>query len=328
MTTILESAGYPYCGPFGLSTHFHQRLVWLITHKSLMAENMVPYTSPFRKYPVIFRLRYTCHLTLSPAPRLRVCAVSYLNTTPLVWGMLHGPQHGVFDLLFRVPSECADLVAAEEADIGIIPAFELTRQDLAVVPGVGIASRGAVRSILLISKCPAGRIRTLAGDTSSRTSVALARIVLTRKFGASPNVIPARPDLDAMLAHADAALIIGDPALRIDPATLPYQVYDLGREWTDWTGLPMVFAVWAGRAEVITPDVIAAFQESWCYGQARIEEIIAAESVSRAFPAELVRRYLTHHIVCQIGESERAGMDLYLRYARELDDVTFPNAVR
>jgi chorismate dehydratase len=231
--------------------------------------------------------------------------------------MLHGPQQGFFDLLFRVPSECADLVAAGAADIGIIPAFELTRQRLAVVPGVGIASRGAVRSILLISKCPAAEIRTLAGDISSRTSVALARIVLRRRFGGSPCVVPAAPDLDSMLAGADAALIIGDPALRLDPATLPYHVYDLGREWTEWTGLPMVFAVWAGRAEVISDEAIAAFQESWRYGQARLEEIVQAESAARAFPPELVRRYLTEHIVCDVGERERAGMELFLQYARE-----------
>jgi chorismate dehydratase len=239
--------------------------------------------------------------------------------------MVNGPQRGFFDLMFRVPAECADLVASGAADIGIIPTFELTRQNLAVVPCVGIASHGAVRSILLISKCPAAEIRTLAGDTSSRTSVALARIILSRKFGGSPRVLPAPPDLDSMLAAADAALIIGDPALRIDPDALPYHVYDLGREWTEWTGLPMVFAVWAGRSEVIAPEVIAAFQESARYGQARVEEIVQAESAGRGFSPELVRRYLTSHIVCEIGRPEQEGMELYLRYARELaSGVTYP----
>ena len=147
-----------------------------------------------------------------------MCAVSYLNTVPLVWGMLHGPQQGLFDLIFRVPAECADLVAAGEADIGIVPSFELTRLDLAIVPGVGIASRGAVRSILLVSRCPAGEIRRLAADISSRSSVALARILLQHKFGASPLLVSLPPDLNAMLQEADAALIIGDPALRLDPA--------------------------------------------------------------------------------------------------------------
>lgn len=233
--------------------------------------------------------------------------------------MLHGAQQGVFELMFRVPSECADLVASGAADIGIIPAFELTRQHLAVVPGVGIASRGPVRSILLISKCPAGEIRTLAGDTSSRTSVALARIVLAHKFGATPRVEPCPPDLTAMLERADAALIIGDPALRLDPAELPYRVYDLGQEWTAWTGLPMVFAAWAGPAAAIAPPVIRAFQESARYGRDRLEEIVVAESAARGFPPDLVRRYLTRHIVCELGEAEEQGMELFLRYASRLD---------
>src|SRR3974377_1976377 len=93
--------------------------------------------------------------------RLRVCAVSYLNTTPLVWGMLRGAQRGLFELDFRVPSECADALASGEADIGIVPSFELTRQDLEIIPGAGIACHGAVRSILLISTPPAGPLRTL-----------------------------------------------------------------------------------------------------------------------------------------------------------------------
>jgi predicted solute-binding protein len=235
--------------------------------------------------------------------------------------MLHGPQQGLFDLIFRVPSECADLVSAGDADIGIIPTFELTRQNLAVVPGSGIASRGAVRSILLISKCPAEEIRSLAADTSSRTSVALARIVLTRKFGGSPRLLSAAPDLNSMLATSDAALIIGDPALRIDPSALPFHVYDLGQEWTAWTGLPMVFAVWAGRTEVITREVIAAFQQSAGYGQAHLEEIVRTESVARGFPSDLVRRYLTRHITCDVGEEEQAGMELFLSYARQFEET-------
>jgi predicted solute-binding protein len=163
-------------------------------------------------------------------------------------------------------------VASGAADVGIIPAFELTRQNLAVVPGVGIASRGAVRSILLISKCPAARIRTLAGDTSSRTSVALARIVLAHKFGTTPRAVPRPPALETMLEGADAALIIGDPALRLDPATLPFHVYDLGQEWTDWTGLP-----WCLRCDQPPGDGsagIAAFRESARYGREHLQEIV------------------------------------------------------
>ena len=232
--------------------------------------------------------------------------------------MLHGAQQGRFELLFRVPSECADMVASGEADIGIIPSFELLRQNLAVVPGVGIASRGAVRSILLVSKRPAGQIRTLAADCSSRTSVALARILLQEKFGAGVEVISQPPELGPMLERADAALIIGDPALRLDPAALGGHVYDLGAEWTGWTGLPMVFAVWAGRPEVIDAETAAAFQESARYGRERLEEIIAAESAARGFAPALVRAYLGSHIVTELGEAEQRGMELFLRLGRAI----------
>jgi predicted solute-binding protein len=253
-----------------------------------------------------------------PHNRLKVCAVSYLNTVPLVWGMLHGRQKDRFDLLFRLPAECADLLAAGEVDVGILPCFELLRQDLATVPGVGIACRGPVRSILLVSKCPLTEIRTLAGDSSSRTSVALARILLERRYGAVPRVIPFAPDLPAMLTAADAALVIGDPALRIDPAGLPYEVRDLGAEWMEMTGLPMVFAVWAGRRDALDAEAVRAFQDSCACGLDHIEEIALAEAAPRGFTPELVRRYLTRNLVCRLGAEEYRGMDLFLRYAREL----------
>ncbi|MGA3075699.1 MAG: menaquinone biosynthesis protein [Bryobacteraceae bacterium] len=254
-------------------------------------------------------------------PRLRVCAVSYLNTVPLVWGMLHGEQKGLFDLRFRVPAECADMVGSGAADMGIIPSFELLGRDYGIVPGVGIACRGAVRSILLVSSRPAHQIRTLAADASSRTSVALARIVLARRYGVEPAVATRPPDLPGMLGEADSALIIGDPALHINPATTPLHVYDLGREWTDMTGLPMVFAVWAGPREFVTPQVVAAFQDSCACGLRSLERIVAQEAAARGFAPELVRRYLASHIVFELGEPERQGMELFLRYARQLDPL-------
>jgi len=232
--------------------------------------------------------------------------------------MRHGAQKGLFDLLFRVPAVCADMVASGQADIGIIPSFELLSQELAIVPGVGIASRGAVRSILLISKRPVGQIRTLAADASSRTSVALARIILSRRFGVEPVVVTRQPDLPSMLGEADSALIIGDPALRIDPEALPFHVYDLGREWMEMTGLPMVFAVWAGPRECMTPEVTAAFQGSCACGLRNLERIAGEEAAGRAFAPDLVRRYLNSHIVYELGAEERQGMRLFLHYAREL----------
>ena len=118
-----------------------------------------------------------------------------------------------------------------------------------------------------------------------------------------------------MIAGADAALIIGDPALHIDPASVPHKVIDLGQEWTDWTDLPMVFAVW-GRASGSLAQLDGAFSESARYGLDHIEEIVQAEASKRNIPEALARDYLTHHISFDLGEDEKKGMQLFLEYAK------------
>jgi len=249
-------------------------------------------------------------------PPIKVCAVSYLNTSPLVWGMLHGDQRGAFDLEFRIPSECARVVATGAADIGIIPSVELNRHDYGRVRGLGIASRGPVRSILLVSTRPFDQIQTLAADVSSRTSVALARIILSRRYGVEPRMTSLAPDLDQMLAVTDAGLIIGDPALHVNPATLDYNVLDLGAAWTDMTGFPMVFAIWAGRKEAITAEVEDVFLASYEFGRVHLNDIVCTEAVRRNIPLDLAREYLTRHIICELGAGEYRGLELFLDYAR------------
>src|SRR5207244_12024181 len=128
---------------------------------------------------------------------------------------------------------------------------EMARQRLEYFPGTGIACHGPVRSILLISKVPFRDIRTLATDSGSRTSAMLSQVILAERFGVRPKVFSHTAALEDMLAKADAALLIGDAALRVDPATLPYETLDLGAEWVAMTGMPMVFAVWAGGQEVV-----------------------------------------------------------------------------
>jgi predicted solute-binding protein len=230
--------------------------------------------------------------------------------------MLHGAQRSLFDLDFQIPAVCADQLASGTADIGIVPSFELTRLDLEILPGTGIACHGPVRSILLISKLPARQIRRLAVDSSSRTSVQLARVLLAERYQAKPEFVPHAPDLEPMLRIADAALIIGDPALYIEPGRLPYEVHDLGGEWVEETGLPMVFAVWAGRKEVVTPDLVEAFQQSCRYGRERIEEIVKAEAPRRGLAPELVREYLGRHIVHELGPRDYEGLRHFLGRAR------------
>lgn len=254
----------------------------------------------------------------------KVCAVSYLNTVPLVWGALHGPQRHAFDLSFSLPSVCADRLASGEVDIGIVPCAELPRLGLETVPDVGIACRGPVRSILLISKVEPGRIATLAADSGSRTSVMLTRIVLDRVYRARPAILTMPPELESMLAVADAALIIGDPALHLDPARLPYHVLDLGAEWMSLAGLPMVFALWAGKPRFITETVRRTFIESCRYGLDRIEEIVASAPQSHGVPSALAREYLTRHIVYELNETDRRGLSRFLEWAAKLDPSLSP----
>jgi chorismate dehydratase len=258
-----------------------------------------------------------------------VCAVSYLNTVPLVWGLQHAPEshssgpalRDTFDLRFALPSECADQLASGRADIGIVPVIEMARQGLDYFPGTGIACHGPVRSILLVSKVPFREIRTLATDSGSRTSAMLAQVILAERFGVKPRVFSHPADLVKMLGQADAALLIGDAALRVDPATLPFQTLDLGAEWVALTGLPMVFAVWAGRKEVIHEPYGQAFLDSCRFGLAHMDDIVRAEAPARQFDPDLVRRYLTQHIVFELGEKDYEGMRLYIQHALRLDKV-------
>lgn len=251
----------------------------------------------------------------------RVCAVSFLNTVPLAYGMVHGPQRDAVDLTFAVPSECAARVEAGDADVGLVPVIEMDRQGLAPVPGIGIASRGAVRSILLVSRVPFRRVRTLAADMNSRTSVMLARIVLSRCFAVEPEVTSLPADLDSMLACADAALLIGDAALAVDPEALGLPYLDLGQKWFDMSGLPFVFAMWAGPKSQITPELARILQGSLLCGLGALDRIIEEEAARRAMPRAMVDHYLKHNIVFEHGDAERAGLELYLRYAREMDEL-------
>jgi chorismate dehydratase len=251
--------------------------------------------------------------------KLRVSVVSYLNTVPLVWGMQHGEQRGLFDLSFAIPAECADRLADGRADIGIVPAVELNRQKLDIIRGAGVACHGPVRSILLISKVPFAEIRSLATDSTSRTSVALSRIILSRKYGVEPKHWPQAPNIRKMLENADAALIIGDTALLLDPATLPLHVLDLGQEWTGMTGLPMVFAVWAARAGVPRQDA-RPFTESLRFGLEHMDDIVLEWHTKLRLSEALVRDYLTRNIVFELGEREYTGLQTFLQYASELSN--------
>jgi predicted solute-binding protein len=265
-----------------------------------------------------------------PTPPPRVCAVSYLNTSPLVWGLERTALGQQVRLSYELPSICADRVREGAADIGILPVIEIERQGLHYFPETGIACRGAVRSILLVSRVPLRQIRTLAGDAGSRTSVMLTRILLAERYGVEPVIVPMRADLNRMLDEADAALIIGDPALLLDPEALrrEYEVLDLGEEWfTHTSGQSMIFALWAGPARHIQAPLGRVFEQSCRYGREHLEEIVAAECPARGIPMPLGHEYLTRYIVSELTANDHEGMQTYLRLARQFDTLKVSTSV-
>ena len=197
-----------------------------------------------------------------------------------------------------------------------MPIAEVARQDLQIVPGVGISCLGAVRSILLFAKVPWKHITTLAADTSSRTSVQLARVILRERFGVEPYITTHEPNLDNMMREADAALIIGDPALRIDPHKTPYDWLDLGQEWFNLTKLPMVFAAWAGKPKLPLEELSELTRASYDFGKVRLAEIAAAEYAKRGISLELAGEYLRHYIRFEIGPREEQGLETFFELAR------------
>jgi chorismate dehydratase len=255
---------------------------------------------------------------------LRISAISYLNTVPLMWDFEHSPRRPEFEVSYTLPSACAHALQAGMAEIGIIPAAAYAQiPDLRILPGVAIASRRAVRSILLVSKVAIEQVKTVALDTSSMTSVALAKILFAKWLGGGRTFMPMAPDVDAMLAEHDAALMIGDPALKIDRSR--YITLDLAEEWIRHTGKPFVFAFWAVRGEALQDfgaslDLAEIFQQSRDHGL-RPESLaqIAREWAPRLGLSEgEVRSYLTENIYYELDAECMEGLQLFYRYGAEL----------
>lgn len=247
---------------------------------------------------------------------VRLGAVEYLNTKPLVYGLDRDPR---FEIRYDVPSRCAALLHEGAVDLGLIPSIEYLRGPVAyrIVPELAITSRGPVASVAMYSRREPADIRSIAMDTSSRTSVALVTVVMSRVFGVRPRSLPASPDLETMLASADAALIIGDNALLLDHEAAGVRKVDLGEVWTESTGLPFVYAFWAGRDGAVTRADVAAMQGALAEGERRPDEI------GRAYFADpprqaIAARYLRDNIKYHFGADERAGVALFYRYAAEL----------
>ncbi len=265
--------------------------------------------------------------------RVRLGAVGYLNARPLVYGLEREPR---FELRYDIPSECARLLHAHAIDVGLIPSIEYLRgpQSYAFVPGPAVTSRGPVASVAIYTRVDPRDIRTIAMDTSSRTSVALSTVMLRRAFGATPDTLPMAPDLESMLAAADAALIIGDIALFLDHRSLvlnppsAIQKIDLGQLWTESTGLPFVYAVWAGWPGALGADEVRVLQ------RARDEGVAESDQVARAYYPDdpgrqaVAKRYLRDNIQYFLGDEELEGLKTFYRYAAEAGLVRNAGSLR
>ncbi len=276
--------------------------------------------------------------------KLHISVVEYLNTAPLVWGFTDGPLQGRYDLSFTVPSLCAEALRRGHADVAIIPAIEYQRMDgVVALPGMAVAAKGEVRSILVLAKKPIELARSIALDRCSRSSAALVRLLCAGYWRMQPEFIEADPDPAAMLAQADAALVIGDPALRVavkmdalagkrpsgetcctgDPSEQPVPgvdtlfVYDVAQQWREMTGWPCVLALWVGQRDKITPQVVADFQASKECGLARIAEIAEGAALKLDLPAAALERYLRENIDFSLDDENRAGLELYFQRCAE-----------
>jgi chorismate dehydratase len=245
---------------------------------------------------------------------IRLGAVGYLNARPLVYGL--ELRSGMFTVRFDVPSKCAALLHEGSIDAGMIPSIEYLRAPgYRIVPHVGIVSEGPVASVALFSKRPVEQVRSVAADISSRTSSGLLRVLCYESFGIDPEFEPMPPDIASMLAHCDAALLIGDPALFLDHEAAGLLKIDLGVRWTSLTGLPFVWAFWAGRPGAVPPPAVAALVEARDAGVRASNDIaLACCGPERA---ALGQAYLRENISYRVGEREQEGLRRYFELAEK-----------
>jgi chorismate dehydratase len=239
---------------------------------------------------------------------VRLGAVGYLNARPLVHTL---DSRDGFDLRFDVPSTCAALLHAGEIDVGMIPSIEYLRGSVPyeVVPDLGIVSDGPVASVAVFARVDIGRIRRVGLDASSRTSAGLTRVLCREAWNIDPVFEPMPPERAARVDGCDAALVIGDPARVLDYERAGFRKIDLGLEWQRLTGLPFVWAFWAGRAGALDADHVEALQA------ARDAGIAASDAIADAYcgpeRSALCRRYLRENIKYHMRSREIAGVERY-----------------
>ncbi len=247
--------------------------------------------------------------------KIRISLVHYLNAAPLGWSFQHGPLKDRFEVVPSSPARCADQLAGGEVDVGLIPSIEYQRiPDLQIVPGMAIAATATVRSVLMVRQREGGAIRSVALDTSSRTSASLLKILLRNKMGLNPEFIPHAPDLNAMLELCDTALLIGDAALKLSPEL--YEITDLAESWIEWQHKPFVFAFWACRPGVADTGKLADdFLDAKAWGLSMRHEIASQYAQWLDLPAPFLEDYLHRNIDYDFGSQHVEGLESFYRLA-------------
>jgi len=257
---------------------------------------------------------------------IRLGAVSYLNARPLVRGLDRWPDR--FLVRYDVPSRCAALLHEGAIDLGLIPAIEYLGGDYRIVPDVAVVSDGPVASVALFTRVPVERIRSIALDTSSRSSTTLIRVLCARHFRIDADFAHEEPDLPAMLARHDAALLIGERALFADLAGALIEKIDLGAAWRTLTDLPFVYAFWAGTPGILTPEDVERLQEARAAGEHQAHEVAAGFFPDDAMKQQEGARYIRENIRFRLGPREQAGFERFLRLAHEIGVAPAPRPLR
>ncbi|MDQ3323758.1 MAG: menaquinone biosynthesis protein, partial [Acidobacteriota bacterium] len=246
----------------------------------------------------------------------RISASSYSNTAPLVWSFLYGANRGRFELIMdNAPARSAELLANKRVDAALVPVVEYQRiRDVLLVPEVCVGARERVRSVCLVTKgADLSRVRTVSLDNSSKTSVALSKIVFREFFGVAPVYKTTKPNLPRMLNDSDCALLIGDPALTVDEKK--YRKFDLAETWKSFTGFGFVFAMWMTNAEKADVAKTIDFAGARDEGLRHLNEIVANYETEIPLAREDFIKYLSENISYGIDENMQKGLELFYELA-------------
>lgn len=261
---------------------------------------------------------------------MRIAASTYLNSAPLVDSFARGRLRKSYEFIGdTAPAKCSELLASGECEVALIPAIEYQRiPDLKIIPGVAVASKNRVRSVLIASRCRLGEVRRLALDRSSRSSQGLVRILLRHRYGIEPELIERTPDpgcaYQNMFEEADAALVIGDPAMQVERMApgLGLRIHDLAAEWREMTGHPFVFAIWAVRAATLkSPEMEAQLSRDFQWaredGLGQLEALAAACSADLGIPVEDLLSYLRLNVNYDLDDENLRGLARYYELAHQ-----------